>query len=441
MIAIWKQEEKQFLLAWREMSRASSTLFYFLSDYTVHKRIEEAAEAIGIPGLTDGIQTISHLKRTIQGFTQEYVRRLYEVEKAHWEYQLESVWQPLKEHLARQGVDDPIHIPVIGELILCYGGTRIYELGRAVMEYSFSLEWAKAELERGDTQEAFYKIGYEDVINTADEKWTRINDAITDAGYDTGTIVKDFLTSENFRERTEAARKAISSPDVIPVTDQHAHQLVTAVYECSRLLSEYWVSHYPDSFEAMPEVYTLSRTEIVQRCRKREAHIDNEFVSIIVCKQKAAIKSLVFKPGTNAELVESHWCDAVRRSRPLLFAYLLDLSSILQQDLCGKWMLEKEEVGANEAHFSFSQEGSYRVDLNIVWSETGVTATASFQLPQPIAINNNIAIGGQMSKARNDYWAMMIGGKVEVGNYAHKPGPMCIFTHLMGVTLLRKVAG
>jgi len=36
--------------------RAASTLFYFLSDYTVHKRIEEAAEAIGIPGLTEGIQ-------------------------------------------------------------------------------------------------------------------------------------------------------------------------------------------------------------------------------------------------------------------------------------------------------------------------------------------------------------------------------------------------
>ena len=57
-------------------------------------------------------------------------------------------------------------------------------------------------------------------------------------------------------------------------------------------------------------------------------------------------------------------------------------------------------------------------------SEICVLNLTSARLPQPIAINNNIAIGGQMwPKARNDYWAMMIGGKVEVGNYAYKPGP------------------
>ena len=414
MIAIWQKEEGQFLPAWREASRAFSYLSYPLCDFTVHKRIDEAAQAVEIPGLAEYTRTILDLKRIIVGITPEYVWRVYEVDKSHWEYQLESIWQPLQKHLKTQGVDDPVHLPVIGELVLCYGGERLYELGRAVMEHSFSLEWAKAELGRGDIQEAIYKIQYEDLIDMADEKWRRIDTAITDAGYDTGDIIEDFLTSEEFEERTEIAREKTKSPDGIQVTAEHAHQLFTTVYEYSRLLSEYWVSHYPESFEAMPEVYTLSRKEIIQRCQKRETRIYNEFVYITVSKERAAIKSLVFKPGTNTELIEIDWCNA----------YLLELSSILQRDLTWKWALEKEEVGTNEAHFIFSQNGGYRVDLDIMWSKTEITVTSFFQLPQPIAINNNIAVGGKMwPKPQNDFWATTIDSKVEVGNYDYKLGP------------------
>ena len=154
------------------------------------------------------------------------------------------MWQPLQERLIAQGVESPEKLEAIGELILPYGGERVYDLERVFLEHSFSLEWAEAELENGNILEALDKIQYEDIINMADEKWRRVDEAITAAGYDTGLIIKDFLASEEFQKRGEKAREAQNSPDAIPVTAQHVHELTTAVYEYMRLLNEYMVSQY-----------------------------------------------------------------------------------------------------------------------------------------------------------------------------------------------------
>lgn len=415
MTAIWYEEEGLFLNAWNELAPwATNYLFDLLNEFTNHKSIEESLQALKITGLMEHVQKIIKLKCAVKGFTPEYVRRLYELDKAHWEYQLERIWQPLQRYLIAQGVSFHQHLAVVGELILCYGGTRIYELERAIMEHSFSLEWGKYKLECGYILDALDIIRYEDIINDAAEKWTRIDDAITASGYDTGTIIKVFLASDEFRERTKVARKALDSPDAIQVTAAHTHQLITSVYEYLRLLSEYWVSHYPDLLTTMPELFSLSRAEILRIYREREIPIDNDFVSIIVSKEKAGIKSLVFKSGTNSDLIEVHWNNAC----------LLDLSSASHPELQKKWVLKEKDIGNNEANFTFSQDGGYEVRLGIEWSQTGVAAAYKFQLPHPVAINNNIAIGGiRWPKPRNDYWAVTINGKVETGNYAYKFGP------------------
>lgn len=415
MMAIWQEEEGNFKKAWDTLNQwCYGYLFTMLTDLTNYKRIEESAQAIGIPELKENIQTIRRLKCVTDGLTSNYVRQVYEADKAHWEYQLEHVWQPLRRHLIAQGIESPDDLTVIGELILPYGGVRLYELGRALMEHSFSLEWAKAEMDQGDTLEAFEKICYENVIDRADEKWKRIESAINSAGYDTGTIISDFLAGEEFRERTEVAHRILNSPDAIPVAPEHVHQLITALYESTRLLSEYLVSHYPDVIEGMPDLYSLSWAEIIQQCRNRETHIDNDIVTIAVSKERAAVEKLIFKPGTNADLVETDWNDAL----------LMDLSSISHYDLRKKWTLEKEEIGSDEARFVFSQDGGYQVDISITWSKTGITVEQSFRLPHPIPINNNIAIAGvDFPKSRDDYWATTINGEVQKGNYDYKAGP------------------
>ena len=271
MIAIWQEEEGNFKKAWDTINQwCCGYLFMILTNLTNHKRVEESAQFIGIPELTENIQMIRRLKCEVYGLTADYVKQVYEVDKAHWEYQLEHVWQPLRCRLIAQGIESPDDLTVIGELILPYGGVRLYELGRALIEHSFSLEWAKAEIDRGDICEAFEKICYENIIDRADEKWIRIESAINSAGYDTGTIIRDFLASAEFRERTEVAHRILNSPDAIPVTSEHAHQLVTATYESIRLLREYLISRYPDIIEAMPDLYSLSRAEIIQQCRNRE---------------------------------------------------------------------------------------------------------------------------------------------------------------------------
>lgn len=414
MLAIWQEEEGNFAQAWDEINRWSTGyLFEILTDLTNHKQVENSIQAIGIPELNEHIQTIRSVICAVNGYTTEYVMRRIESDRIYWEYQLEHIWQPLRKSLITQGVEIPEKLDLNGELMLPYGGVRIYELWRAIMEHSFSLEWAEAELRRGDLVSAIGKVNYEDIVNMAGEKWGRIDKAISEAGYDTGNIVENLLVSSEFQKCTEEARKMQRSPDAIQPTSEHTHDLITAVYEYSRLLSEYLVSNYPDEAKAPPELFSLSRKEIVERCRARESRIDNDIVSIIVSKESAAIKSLTFKSGSNSDLIEIYWNDAC----------LFDLSSISHKELEKKWNLDKEEVGIDNARFIFSQDENYRVTVDISWSETAVTVENSFQLPHPISIDSNIAIGGiRWPKSENDYWATTIGSKVKIGNYFYKQG-------------------
>ena len=113
-------------------------------------------------------------------------------------------------------------------------------------------------MEQGKVLEALGKICYEDIVNMADEKWGRVDNALTAAGYDTGGIIRDFLASEDFQKRTEEAREAGKPPDAIPATAEHTHKLITAVYEYMRLFNEYIVSHYPDALKEMSGLYSWS---------------------------------------------------------------------------------------------------------------------------------------------------------------------------------------
>jgi len=163
----------------------------------------------------------------------------------------------------------------------------------------------------------------------------------------------------------------------------------------------------------MPKFHLMSRAEMLQWCHDRSTRIDNDVVSIVVNKQRAAVENLIFKFGTDSDLVETYWDEN----------NLIDLFSADYLSLSKEWTVEKEEQGENEAHLIFSQAEGYRVALNIWWSEAGITVEHLFQLPQPICINNNIAVGGKGSpKPRNDHWAMRLDGKVVIGDYAYEGG-------------------
>lgn len=273
-VAISHEEEGRFEKAWKHLSGSLVYLFMILTDITNSKKINEALQIINIPGLEDCVKTIINLRCEVNGITAEFVRNLYNVDKAYWEYQLESIWSPLRQSLIKQGVQFPEKLEVIGELILAYGGVRVYELGRVVDEHNFSLKWAEDDIKQGDLLDAMNKILYEGIINNSEEKWMRIDSAITSAGYDTGMIIRNVLDSEEFQKRTEEAKKALRSSSAVEVYAGHTKQFISAIYEYLRLVSEYWISHYPKALQSMPELFTLSRDEIVQKQRNREKYSD-----------------------------------------------------------------------------------------------------------------------------------------------------------------------
>lgn len=267
-IAISHQEEGRFEKAWKHLSYLLGYLFMILTNFTNSKKINEALQIINIPGLKDCVNTIINLRCKVNGVTAEFIKNLYDTDKTHWEYQIESIWNPLRQSLIKQGVQFPEKLEVIGELILPYGGVRVYELGRAIDEHNFSLKWAEDDIKQGDLLDAMNKILYENIINNSNEKWMRIDSAMTSAGYNTGVIIKSVLDSEDFQKRTEEAKKALRSSSAVEITAGHTKQFISAVYEYLRLVSEYWISHYPKALQSMPKVFTLSKDEIVQKTKK-----------------------------------------------------------------------------------------------------------------------------------------------------------------------------
>jgi len=141
--------------------------------------------------------------------------------------------------------------------------------------------------------------------------------------------------------------------------------------------------------------------------------IDNDIVYIRVSAERACVTNLVFKQGSNSEIIRSNWD-----------RYLLDLASGPdREDLATGWSLQSQDIGDGEAEFGFSHTlfSGFINNIVISWDESHVQVTSSFDLPESVEINNNIDPGGDNSGS-SDWWAISTGGGVETGEFTY-PGP------------------
>jgi len=119
-------------------------------------------------------------------------------------------------------------------------------------------------------------------------------------------------------------------------------------------------------------------------------------VNIEILPEGAAISSLVFKLGSNVELVDS----ANKR-------YLLDLGSEearLARHLGGGWHLAAQDIQSSYATFDFAHTSGFQAQLRLSWSESFVEARADIKAPGTVVINSNRAPGGTTTDG-SDRWA------------------------------------
>ncbi|MFQ6094144.1 MAG: IPT/TIG domain-containing protein, partial [bacterium] len=138
--------------------------------------------------------------------------------------------------------------------------------------------------------------------------------------------------------------------------------------------------------------------------------IDNEFVKMEVLPERAAVSSLIFRQGSNQELIQSQYD-----------RYLVDLGSEderLADFLKRNWKLNSQDTHDTYAAFDFSHPTGFRKHLLISWSEKHVEVRCDFTAPEPVVINNNLAPSGTTGDG-GDHWAVPNNPDVLTGDFAY----------------------
>jgi hypothetical protein len=138
--------------------------------------------------------------------------------------------------------------------------------------------------------------------------------------------------------------------------------------------------------------------------------INNDTVRIVVDGNAATIRNLVFKKGSNVELVS--------QPHAKLFGFGNDAKH--GASLATGWKVELKDVQATYARFVLTHPSGFRKDLRFSWSESKVDLHAGLTAPEPVEMYNALASGGGVEAGRDRY-AFVTDGGLQTGTFAY-PG-------------------
>jgi len=139
--------------------------------------------------------------------------------------------------------------------------------------------------------------------------------------------------------------------------------------------------------------------------------VDSDDIRAVVSIPRACVTSLVFRRGSNAELVADNWG-----------SYLMDLGSTSAGSaLRTGWIAETLDIQGNAVSFGLRHGSGFRNALSLAWSTEGIHVTSDFECPESRALHQVLAPGGGW-EADRDKWAYPTAERVETGSYTYPGG-------------------
>ena len=157
--------------------------------------------------------------------------------------------------------------------------------------------------------------------------------------------------------------------------------------------------------------YSILATTDINEARK-PLILDNEVVRTAVSVGQACVTSLVFKKGSNTELIVPYWG-----------SYIINFGSIdtrLGKYLKTGWSLENMDVQTNYLWMSFKHHSGFANEMVLSWTMDHVELRCDITAPEPVEIFNALFPGGDWESGR-DRWAFPTAGGIETGSFIY-PG-------------------
>lgn len=165
------------------------------------KDLRDAAQQLQVPEVYDDHQRIDTIFNSIYPVTGEEARRIYLASKEILEYSWQQVYEPLKEVLAEQGVEDIDKLRLWSIDISL--GEYTFELKRVIKDACVNLDRAGFFLSKGG-----YKRCVELLPPEIEKWWKELASGLEKMGYSRGRcIVVNFLNGAEFRRCSENLRQ------------------------------------------------------------------------------------------------------------------------------------------------------------------------------------------------------------------------------------------
>jgi uncharacterized protein (TIGR03437 family) len=137
--------------------------------------------------------------------------------------------------------------------------------------------------------------------------------------------------------------------------------------------------------------------------------LDNEFVRARISASRGCVTSLIFKKGSNAELIAPQWD-----------AYLIDLGADpkLGQYLKTGWQAEGFEVQSNYLRLIFKHSSGFANELVLSWAANRIEVRCDVTAPEPVETFSVLRPGGGWESGR-DKWAFPATDGVKTGSFTY----------------------
>ncbi|MBW3623811.1 MAG: nucleotidyltransferase domain-containing protein [Armatimonadetes bacterium] len=238
-----KLPEPEELLESGERSRAAEragklaqALGMVLRQITSLKVPVAAAERLG---LAEFAPTLSRLHALLLPSPEEMAES-YRAARSFLDLFLERVYAPALEAIRRSGKADPEELEFIGAHSLWWEDRtpRLWELGRAVGEWDYSLDWWGALVEEGKIDGA---LGMDLAGRDSGwyvERWGRLVEALGDAGYDVSADFFRLRMNPEYLRRARLLDEAFERTHTRAVTLADAKEAVELVQRLHRIIAE-----------------------------------------------------------------------------------------------------------------------------------------------------------------------------------------------------------
>ena len=157
--------------------------------------------------------------------------------------------------------------------------------------------------------------------------------------------------------------------------------------------------------------YSILATQDIRQART-SLTLDNEIVGARISVGRGCVTNLVFKPGTNQELIAADWD-----------RYLLDLGSQdvrIHQYFRRDWQIQDMDFQPNYIALNFTHPSGFANKLSFIWQPNRIEVGCEITAPEGIEINSNIAPGAGF-RANSDRWAIPTASGVQTGSFSY-PG-------------------